>query len=249
MLTEFPSAPRHGREQPDGLCWVLFGGVWSQRPCMRARGGGDSLHHLSLHSHRGPPQGCGEWGQRCSSGGGDPAVPRSGTCPQPAAGPRAGGKGPSDEAGLGGWVLTGGAEVTVPLFSRAQCLQASQGASGGFPEPTAASMRAAWTVSWPGTPTVPGTPSPEPAAWCPAPSRECRSRTALEAGLLGPSYPVWGTVPPGVSLLGPRLLLGWAEARGLGAAPAAWVYLRLLCPDPHLPLVLHPLPTSVCFKA
>lgn len=58
------------------------------------------------------------------------------------------------------------APVTLHLFPRVQCLQASLEASGEFPGPIAVSTRAVWTVFSPGTLTVPGTLNQESAASC-----------------------------------------------------------------------------------
>lgn len=66
--------------------------------------------------------------------------------------------------------------LLTPLFSsRVLCSQASQEASGKFLRPIAESMRAVWTVSLPGTLTVPGTLSQAFAAFCLALPRECWS--------------------------------------------------------------------------
>ena len=162
---------------------------------------------LSLHRHRRPPQGCGEWEPQCLSGGGDSAVPWPWTCSQPATGPYPGGKRPDPQMGspvgqaLGARSLLGmaGWLDRLHLFSREQCLQASQEASGRFLEPTVVSTRAVWTVSLPGTLTVPGTLSLKPAASCLPLSCECRF----------PSVCFWS--------LSFQVLWGWCKSNcGLG---------------------------------
>lgn len=79
----------------------------------------------------------------------------------------------------------------LPLSSRVQCLWVPQQVSGEYLVLTAVSMKAVWTVSWPGIHTVPGTLRPKSAASCLPPTCECQFWWQLKMGQPGPFLPSW----------------------------------------------------------